>query len=50
MSGIVFSDTEAFKVLEAASPVIGEMDIVKFIWDLEEVDEEVVEMERLLSA
>lgn len=50
MSGVVFSDTDAFKVLEAASPAINEMDIVKFIWDLEEVDEEVIEMERLLSS
>lgn len=50
MSGIVFSDTEAFKVLEAVSPVIQEMDIVKFIWDLDGVDEDVIEMERLLNS
>lgn len=50
MSGIVFSDTDAFRELETASPAIKEMDIVKFIWDLEEVDEEVIEMERLLSS
>jgi putative nucleotidyltransferase with HDIG domain len=50
MSGIVFSETDAFRELEMTSPVIKEMDVVKFIWDLEEVDEEVIEMERLLSS
>lgn len=50
MSGIVFSDTEAFQELEAVSPVIKEMDIVKFIWDLEGVDEDVNEMERLMNS
>jgi len=50
MSGIVFSDTDAFRELEKIAPAIQDMDIVKFIWDLEEIDEEVAEMEKILGS
>ena len=49
MNGVVLNDTEAFKVLEEANPKIAEMDIVKFEWDLEDANEEIIEMESILK-
>ena len=49
MSGVVLSETEAFKVLENINPEIAEIDFVKFAWDLENVDDEIVEMEGILK-
>jgi hypothetical protein len=50
MSGVVFSETEAFKVLEEVVPDIVNMDIFRFVYELETVDEEIVEMEKILTA
>jgi putative nucleotidyltransferase with HDIG domain len=50
MSGVIFNETEAFKVLENVNPEIADMDIVKFTWDLESVDGEVAEMEDILKS
>jgi putative nucleotidyltransferase with HDIG domain len=50
MSGVVFSDTEAFKVLEEVVPDIVNMDIFRFVYELETVDEEIVEMEKILTS
>lgn len=50
MSGIVFSETEAFKVLESVVPDIVNMDIFRFVYELETVDEEIVEMEKILTS
>jgi putative nucleotidyltransferase with HDIG domain len=49
MSGVILSETEAFKVLEKANPKIIEIDMVKFNWDLENADDEIVEMESILK-
>ena len=50
MSGVVFSETEAFKVLEEVVPDIINMDIFRFVYELETVDEEIVEMEKILTS
>ena len=50
MSGVVFSETEAFKVLEEVVPDIVNMDIFRFVYELETVDEEIVEMEKILTS
>jgi hypothetical protein len=47
-SGVVFSETEAFKVLEGANPEIASIDIFKFVYGLETVNDEIVEMEKIL--
>ncbi len=49
-SGVVFSETEAFKVIEGANPEIANIDIFKFVYELETVDDEIVEMEKILIA
>jgi len=49
MSGVILSETEAFKILEKVNPAIVDMDFVKFVWDLENVDEEIGEMESILK-
>lgn len=48
-SGIVLEDTEAFQVLRTISPTIANVDVFKLLCDLEAVDEEIVEMEKLLT-
>ncbi|MBA4389959.1 MAG: hypothetical protein C0399_03375 [Syntrophus sp. (in: bacteria)] len=50
MSGVVFSETEAFKVLEKVVPDIVNMDIFRFVHELETVDDEIVEMEKILTS
>lgn len=49
MSGIVLTETEAFKTLAEFAPAITEMDVFKFVCDLESVNDEIVEMEQLLT-
>jgi hypothetical protein len=49
MSGVILSETEAFKVLVKINPAIAEIDFVKFAWDLENVDDEIIEMENILK-
>ena len=49
-SGVVFSETEAFKVIEGVNPEIADIDIFKFVYELETVDDEIVEMEKILIA
>ncbi len=47
-SGIVL-ETEAFRSLHTISPFIANVDVFKFLCDLETVDEEIVEMEKILT-
>jgi putative nucleotidyltransferase with HDIG domain len=50
MSGVILSETDAFKILEKINPAIVDMDFVKFVWDLENVDDEISEMENILKS
>jgi putative nucleotidyltransferase with HDIG domain len=47
--GIVLNETDAFKVLEKASPSFADIDIVKLVWDLEDANDEISEMESILK-
>jgi putative nucleotidyltransferase with HDIG domain len=49
MSGVILDETEAFNVLVKINPAIAEIDFVKFTWDLENVDTEIEEMEKILK-
>jgi putative nucleotidyltransferase with HDIG domain len=49
-SGIVLEETEAFRVLAGISPAILGIDIFKLICDLETADDEIIEMEKILTA
>jgi putative nucleotidyltransferase with HDIG domain len=48
-SGIILEDTEAFRILSGISTSILNIDIFKFIYDLEMADGEIAEMEALLT-
>ncbi len=48
-SGIVLTETEAFQVLSEIVPAVSGVDVYKLICDLESVDDEIVEMERILT-
>ena len=48
-SGVVFSETEAFKVIEGVNPEIADIDIFRFVNELETVNGEIVEMEKILT-
>ena len=50
MSGVVLSETDAFKVLAAVAPEIENIDIFRFVYELETVDDEIVEMETILTS
>lgn len=50
MSGVVLSETEAFKVIEGVAPEIANIDIFRFVYELETVNDEIVEMEKILTA
>jgi hypothetical protein len=47
MSGLIVSETDAFRLLEKTYPQLARFDVVKFVWDLEQADREIDEMERL---
>ena len=49
MGGIILSETDAFKVLEKLNPAFADLDIVKMVWDLEDANEEISEMESILK-
>lgn len=48
MSGVVLSETDAFKVIAKAVPEITNMDIFRFVYELETVDDEIIDMEKIL--
>ncbi len=50
MGGVIVSETEAFKVLEQKNPSLKDVDLVKLIWDLDNVNEEIDQMQKLLAA
>jgi HD-like signal output (HDOD) protein len=49
MSGVVLADIDAWKIIEDAYPQIKSLDVVKFIWDLDEAYQEIVAMERIIN-
>ena len=49
MNGVDFSETDAFKVLEKRNKDIGDLDVVKLVWDLDDANTEIEEMETLVS-
>lgn len=48
-SGVVLEETEAFQALQSIQPAIANVDVFKLLCDLEAVDEEIVEMEKILT-
>jgi len=48
--GIVLEETDAFRALSEISPGISTVDFFKFVCDLEAVDEEIFEMQTILTA
>jgi HD-like signal output (HDOD) protein len=48
MNGVVISDTDAFIILEKKNPDIADLDVVKFIWDLDSANAEIEEMEKMI--
>jgi len=49
MSGVVLADIDAWKILDQTHPQIKNLDVVKFIWDLDEAYHEIVAMERIIN-
>lgn len=47
-TGVVLTDTEEFKILEDVNPDIKDLDVFKFVFQLEETDEEIIEIEKIL--
>jgi HD-like signal output (HDOD) protein len=48
MDGVVVQDTDAFKIIVKRNPKVVDVDIVKFVWDLDEVNKEIEDMEALV--
>ncbi len=49
MSGVDLTETEAFRALSEIAPAIKDMDVFKFVCDLESVNDEIAEMEKILT-
>lgn len=49
MSGEIVQETEAFRLLSEISTVLRELDIVKFVWDLESSSKEIEEIEGMIN-
>ena len=49
MNGVDFPETDAFKVLQKRNKDIAELDVVKLVWDLDDANSEIEEMESLVS-
>jgi HD-like signal output (HDOD) protein len=49
-AGVVLKDLEAYKILERFNSRIRNMDFVKFVWSMENIEEEVIEIERVMGA
>jgi HD-like signal output (HDOD) protein len=49
MEGVIVQDTEAFRVIAKRNPKVADVDIVKFVWDLDEVNKEIEDMEALVQ-
>lgn len=49
MSGVVLADIDAWKIIDEAYPQIKNLDVVKFIWDLDEAYNEIVAIEKIIN-
>ena len=49
-TGVVLKQLESFKVLEKLNPQMKKIDFVKFVWDVPNADEEIAEIEKIISA
>ena len=49
-SGVVLAEIDSFKTIEKSVPEIADLDVFKFVYELETVDDEIVEMEKILTA
>jgi HD-like signal output (HDOD) protein len=49
MTGVDFPETEAFKILEKKNPDIVDLDVVKLVWDLDDANPEIEEMEKIVN-
>ncbi len=47
--GVILNETDAFRILEKINPAFADLDVVKMVWDLEEAEEEISEMESILK-
>jgi HD-like signal output (HDOD) protein len=50
MDGEIVEETEAFRVLVKRNPELADFDVVKFVWDLDEVNAEIEEMGKTVHA
>ena len=49
-TGVVLKSLESFKVLEKLNPQMKKIDFVKFVWEVPNADEEIAEIEKIISA
>lgn len=49
MNGVDFPETDAFKVLQKRNKEIADLDVVKLVWDLDDANSEIEEMQGLLN-
>jgi HD-like signal output (HDOD) protein len=49
-TGVILEETEAFKVIQLAQPSIGEMDIARFVMDLDRTDFDITNIEEMMDA
>jgi len=48
MSGVILAGTDAFKVLEEVDRSIRDVDIVKFVWDLDDTNQDILELKQIM--
>jgi HD-like signal output (HDOD) protein len=49
MNGVDFQETDAFRVLQKKNKDIADLDVVKLVWDLDDANSEIEEMENMVS-
>jgi len=49
-TGVVLKSLDSFKVLEKLNPQMKKIDFVKFVWEVPNADEEIAEIEKIISA
>jgi HD-like signal output (HDOD) protein len=49
-TGVILEDTEAFRTIQQAQPSMGELDIARFIMDLDRTDFDIASIEEMMNA
>lgn len=49
-TGVILEETEAFKTIQQAQPAVGELDIARFIMDLDRADFDITSIEEMMDA